>query len=132
MSVKRVEIFAVTLGAHSVRAAGSQQPCVVGRHRTHGTPHARVSMPGSDALLSGLAHHQARLCSLLVLCLPAVLGHGQASVPLLGISRVTFNCRWGLCLNACTRLAPIKNPLTWTSVTLEELPRDSSNTLSFM
>lgn len=55
-----------------------------------------------------------------------------ASVPLLCIARVAFKCGWGLCLNACAGLAPVQNPLTWSSVTTEELPRDSSNVLSFM
>lgn len=75
VSVKWVEMFAVALWARSICVL---EPAVCSRQapNTWGSACPAVRA-GSDVRLSGLAHHQARLCSLLVLCLPALLGHGQ-------------------------------------------------------
>lgn len=134
MSAKRVESFEVTLWAVLFMLPGSQQPCVVGRH-----PNTWDSTClGVHAVIWCSAKWLSTSPGTLVqpaCTLPASSAGtwaGQASVPLVCVSRVTLKCRWGLCMNACPGLAPVQNPLTWSSVPLEELLRDCSNVLSFL
>lgn len=77
MSAKAVErLWSYSLEHALFMLMVRQQPYVVGKHWTHGNPHACAYGQWSGAPVSGLVDHQACSCTLLVLCLPVVLNTG--------------------------------------------------------